>query len=66
MIVSEPPADQLEADRWPSAELEQLGLQPSARVRFNDAFGYQVLVKASTIPERYPRRVGVPAKRPLF
>jgi 16S rRNA (guanine527-N7)-methyltransferase len=66
MIVSEPPADQLEADRWPSAGLEQLGLQPSARVRFNEAFGYQVLVKTRTTPERYPRRVGIPAKRPLF
>ena len=66
MIVSEPPADQLEADRWPSAGLEQLGLQPSSRVRFNEAFGYQVLVKAATTPDRYPRRVGIPAKRPLF
>lgn len=66
LIVSEPPDAQLADRRWPSAGLEQLGLQPSTRVRFNEAFGYQVLVKSRTTPKRYPRRVGIPAKRPLF
>jgi 16S rRNA (guanine527-N7)-methyltransferase len=66
MIVSEPPGQDLGNRRWPPAELEQLGLQPSTKVRFNEAFGYQVLLKSSETSERYPRRVGIPAKRPLF
>ncbi len=65
MVVSEPP-DDYGARRWPSVELAQLGLEPSIRVRFNDSFGYQVLVKSSETSDRYPRRVGIPAKRPLF
>jgi len=44
MVVSEPPDADPGSDRWPSSALEELGLQPSTRVRFNDAFGYQVLV----------------------
>lgn len=66
MIVSEPPDADPGSERWPSAELAELGLQPSTRVRFNQAFGYQVLVKSQATPERYPRRVGIPTKRPLF
>jgi hypothetical protein len=31
-----------------------------------DRTAYQVLVQASPCPSRYPRRVGVPSKRPLF
>ena len=46
MIVSEPPDADPGSERWPSAGLAQLGLQPSTRVRFNEAFGYQVLVKS--------------------
>lgn len=65
MVVSEPP-DSGDGARWPSQELAQLGLEPSTRVRFEDLFGYQVLTKTHETPDRYPRRVGIPAKRPLF
>ena len=65
MVVSEPP-DEKEARRWPAAELAELGLEPSIRLRFDDSFGYQVLLKCAATPGRYPRRVGVPSKRPLF
>ncbi len=65
MVVSEPPGGQA-GSRWPEEGLSELGLIPSARVRFCDRFGYQVLVKSGATPDRYPRRVGIPAKRPLF
>ena len=65
MIVSEPPEDDSE-DRWPSAGVAQLGLVLSPRVRFDERFSYQPLQKVDEIPDRYPRRTGIPAKRPLF
>lgn len=62
LVVSEPPGGR--PDRWPAAELRKFGLvaaavdsQPVARV---------VLVAEEPCPDRYPRRVGVPARRPLF
>jgi hypothetical protein len=65
MVVSEPPGDR-EGQRWPSEDLASLGLQPSTRTRFNDSYGYQVLVKVAETADRFPRRVGIPTKRPLF
>jgi 16S rRNA (guanine527-N7)-methyltransferase len=65
MVVSEPPGEGDER-RWPEAGLAQVGLTRSSRVRFEDRFGYQVLVKTGETPGRYPRRVGIPSKRPLF
>jgi len=60
--------DQCEVERsggrWPERELEQLGLVPGAR-KGND-FRFQVLRQVSACPDQFPRRVGVPAKRPLF
>jgi len=65
MVVSEPPGEEDEC-RWPDDGLAQVGLIRSSRVRFDDRFGYQVLVKSGGTPERYPRRIGIPNKRPLF
>jgi 16S rRNA (guanine527-N7)-methyltransferase len=65
LIVSEPP-EPTEGVRWPSDGLDLLGLEAAARVRVDGRFGYQVLRKVQSTPERYPRRVGIPAKRPLF
>lgn len=65
MVVSEPPGEGDEC-RWPDEGLAQVGLIRSSRVRFDDRFGYQVLVKSGETPERYPRRIGIPSKRPLF
>src|SRR5664280_490355 len=65
LVVSEPP----EADsntRWPVDGLAQLGLEPSVRLRFDGRFGFQALTKVEALADRYPRRVGIPAKRPLF
>lgn len=62
-VVSEPPGGQPE--RWPAAALAQLGMLPAAAVRAGGA-AYQVLLQEGPCPARWPRRVGIPAKRPLF
>ncbi len=64
LIVSEPP--DTDSGRWPSAGVGQLGLSEAERVNFADRFNYQILRKTSELPEKYPRRVGVPRKRPVF
>ena len=62
LVVSEPPGTT--GARWPAEPLSELGLVleladpgPPAFVR---------LRAAVPCPERFPRRTGVPAKRPLF
>jgi 16S rRNA (guanine527-N7)-methyltransferase len=82
MIVSEPPAETPptsdddgqelltpaelpdESGRWPSAPLALLGLTPVGFVR--EDFGYQVLRQTELCPEKFPRRDGVPSRKPLF
>jgi 16S rRNA (guanine527-N7)-methyltransferase len=68
LIVSEPPAEDpgspTTGPRWPAEALLQLGLVPEQTAR--KGFDYQVLRQAQECPERFPRRDGVPAKRPLF
>ena len=62
LIVSEPPL--ATGHRWPAAALAGLGLEPERLIRLQA--GYQVLRQVAPCPERFPRRSGVPAKRPLF
>jgi 16S rRNA (guanine527-N7)-methyltransferase len=62
-VVSEPPGG--EPERWPAEGLLRLGMAPGAGVRAGGA-AYQVLRQDELCPDRWPRRVGVPAKRPLF
>jgi 16S rRNA (guanine527-N7)-methyltransferase len=61
LIVAEPPEGQ---PRWPAAGLAELGLV--ARRRVSEPSTFQVLELVAVCPDRYPRRVGVPTKRPLF
>jgi 16S rRNA (guanine527-N7)-methyltransferase len=61
LIVSEPPTDD---DRWPAEGLALLGLELGSV--WTTPYRYRSLVQVSLCPARYPRRVGVPAKRPLF
>ncbi|HEY5154948.1 MAG TPA: RsmG family class I SAM-dependent methyltransferase [Acidimicrobiales bacterium] len=64
LIVSEPPTpdDGPASDsRWDAAGLAILGMEPEVVLA-----GCQVLRQTSISPDRYPRRVGIPAKRPLF
>lgn len=61
LVVSEPPeAD----DRWPAHPLRQLGLTVGPRT--TTAPVMQVLEQTEPCPDRFPRRDGMPAKRPLF
>lgn len=66
LIVSDPPepGEVETALRWPAEPLAGLGLAALGAHRSD--FSYHVLRLVSGCPERYPRRVGVPAKRPLF
>ena len=63
LVVSEPPAG--DGTRWPAAGLARLGAVPE-RVARTARGTFQLIRQASPCPDRYPRRVGVPAKRPLF
>ena len=62
LVVSEPPDD--DPERWSDAGLRQLGLSvarlPTATARFI------VLERVGSLDPRYPRRIGVPGKRPLW
>jgi len=62
LIVSEPPGG--DPGRWPDSGLAALGLTVEAEVPGPPAF--QVVRQTGPCPERYPRRVGIPAKRPLW
>jgi len=74
LIVSEPPVGRAAvlaapgraegAERWPAAGCSMLGLTPEAVLR--DRFGFAVLRQTALCPDRYPRRPGIPSKRPLF
>lgn len=67
LVVSEPPGDDnadLDLARWPAEGLAELGLGPAAR-RSVEGGSYAVLEKLRN-DERWPRRVGIPAKRPLW
>jgi 16S rRNA (guanine527-N7)-methyltransferase len=68
LVVSEPPAAGAapgeSAVRWPPARLKELGLELVELA--HQEFEYQSLRQVDPCPERFPRRNGVPAKRPLF
>jgi len=67
LIVSEPPPEPGSPGgpgRWPAAPLSELGLEPEGI--FETDYEYRVLRQVTPCPPRFPRRDGVPAKRPLF
>jgi 16S rRNA (guanine527-N7)-methyltransferase len=63
LVVSEPPAAR-QGVGWPPDGLALLGLEP-VPIEGNET-RYAVFRQARACPDRYPRRVGVPRKRPLF
>ena len=69
LVVSEPPAATMAA-RWPSPHLADLGLGAAEAViatsEGEDPVHLVCIRRVGPVPDRYPRRVGVPAKRPLF
>lgn len=66
-VVSEPPATDV-AERWPTAALAELGCGPAEGQVIGDGEGYHFarIDQAVAAPDRFPRRVGIPTKRPLF
>jgi 16S rRNA (guanine527-N7)-methyltransferase len=68
LIVSEPPdssvSDLPDEARWPQEGLAQTGLRPLAA--WHGEFRYAILRQDEECPDRLPRRVGVPGKRPLY
>ena len=63
MVVSDPPAGV--PGRWPAEPLVSLGLAVGPLVHAEGG-SYQVLIQDAPCPARFPRRPGIPAKRPLF
>lgn len=64
LTVSEPPEPPPDRPRWPPEGLAELGL--ALGPEWHVPFHYRSFVQVERCPDRYPRRVGVPAKRPLF
>lgn len=65
LLVSEPPQEPVEdGGRWPAAGLERLGMV--LRTVTAGLPRIAVLEQVEACPERFPRRVGIPAKRPLW
>lgn len=62
LVVSEPPGG--DPARWDAPVLARLGLHPPVVHPGPPAIA--VLVKVAPTPAGYPRRVGLPAKRPLW
>lgn len=65
LAVSEPPPGSRGVPgRWPEDRLAELGMGRVGPVR--SAYGFVLVFQERPCPDRFPRRVGVPAKRPLF
>jgi len=65
LVVSEPPDAEGTVGRWPESGLAELGLRRCGR-RAVAAGAFVVLEKVESLSDRWPRRVGIPAKRPLW
>ena len=66
LVVSEPPTEDGMGPtaRWPKEGVMVLGLRLAGT--WLRPFHYQVMEQAEPCPDRFPRRTGIPAKRPLF
>lgn len=62
LIISEPP--EAGGSRWPAEGLDELGFGP---VSFQEVAGFGFArVEKTRRDDRWPRRVGIPSKRPRF
>lgn len=64
LVVSEPPDEAATAARWPAASLDDLGF--GVPTRGGGAEGSFVMLEKLRPDDRWPRRVGIPVKRPLW
>jgi 16S rRNA (guanine527-N7)-methyltransferase len=66
LVVTEPPEGTSgELDRWPEGAVRELGYGPATNLR-SGSTGAVELVALAEPDERWPRRVGRPAKSPLW
>jgi 16S rRNA (guanine527-N7)-methyltransferase len=63
VLVSDPPDGA--GERWPADGLAALGLAVGRHVA-GERGHFTVLVQGAPCPERFPRRPGMPERRPLF
>lgn len=63
LVVSEPPDPT--SPRWDTGGLARLGMGPAQLVSATGVH-FSLVEQRSSCPEQYPRRTGVPARRPLF
>jgi 16S rRNA (guanine527-N7)-methyltransferase len=64
LVVSEPPG-KAQPDRWPAAGLGELGLQ-APEIVGDEGARFALLRLVEPVSERWPRRTGMPSKRPLW
>ncbi len=64
LIVSEPPEER--SSRWSDSVIRRLGLSSSITPNSSLSPRMNVFEKISDTPAEFPRKVGIPAKRPLF
>lgn len=65
LLVSEPPDASSSIQRWPVGPMAELGLGPAAPMTGQQVSSV-VSEKLVPTPERFPRRTGIPAKRPRW
>lgn len=64
LAVSEPPSSSRAIGRWPEDRLAELGMGSASPA--GSTYGFVLVPQIQQCPARFPRRVGVPAKRPVF
>lgn len=65
LVVSEPPEAGRTECRWPPKGLGELGMSSAVPMAV-DGYHFVAVRQITACPGRFPRRVGVPAKRPVF
>ena len=64
LVVSEPPGGA--GTRWSATGLAELGMDGPTITRSIGGFHFSVIEQQTACPTRYPRRTGVPLRKPLF
>jgi 16S rRNA (guanine527-N7)-methyltransferase len=64
LVVTEPP-DSDAVERWPVSGLTKLGFEAAEPMRVSDTGAVRMRLRGA-VDDRWPRRDGVPAKRPLW